>query len=308
MESSILVKHSSRKIHLLRSLKYSTAFHLGRNDLQSTVITIEEFSIEVQKLYYYSLFSNAFAANPKYFYLDLIYSCQELTFSLILLVNSTIYHEFQANTEDNFVSLYEFFVFFGIFYLAVNLESWSLLVSIIEEVLEFLKRIEKNSLSFLNENVDYITVFSNLRLMTEKFSNFKQKNKKSLKFDDFYSEIFQNKLSTDYEENFYCDNLEEIDYKGFLFKMVIKYLAAAYFRKNLKKGLFKIFQIETESFTFEQNAFNIQNILLFINEFEHKSYKTLKTIFNKFPVGELNLLIEEIKKIIIVYFVFFYCF
>jgi len=298
VESSILVKHCARKIHLLRSLKYSAAFHIGRNDLQMTLITMEEFSIEVQKLFYYGLLSNAFISNPKYFYLDLIYSCQELTFSLILLVNSKVYHEVQADLEENIVSLYEFFVFFGLFHLTLTLESWAMMGQIVEEMQEFIKRIEKNKLAFLNENVDYLSVFSDLRLMTEKISNFKQKNKKSLKNDDFFSDIFQSEISNEYEQNFSCDQLDEPNMRKFLFKTVIKYLSAAFFQKNLKKGIYKLFKIEKESMTFEHNAFKIQNILLFISEIEHKGLRKIKAVFNKIGAGELNLMLDEIKKIL----------
>ena len=211
--------------------------------------------------------------------------------------------EFQNSSKSEmiFVSLYEFFVFFGLFYLAISLESWTLLGGIIEEVLEFLKRIEKTQLAFLNENVDYITMFSNLRLMTEKISNYKQKNKKSFKSNDIFSEIFQNPGDSDYEQNFNCSNLEETDFKGFLFKMVIKYLSAAYFQKNLKKGIYKVFKIEKEDFVFEHNAFNIQNILLFINEYEQKLYNALKSLFNKFAPGEIHNLLENIRRIIAVF-------
>ena len=298
VEPQILVKHSARKIHLLRSLKYSAAFHLGRNDLQMTMITMEEFSLEVQKLFYYSLFSNAFIANPKYFYLDLIYSCQELTFSLILLVNSKIYLEVQNDLEENFISLYEFFVFFGLFHLTLTLESWAMMGQIIDEIQEFFKRIEKNKLAFLNENVDYLAVFSDLRMMTEKTSNFKLKNKKSLKNDDIFSEIFQNDFSSDFEQNFSTHQLEEPNMPKFLFKTVIKYLSAAFFQKNLKKNIFKLFKIDKESTVFEHNAFNIQNIVLFISELEHKAFRKIKAVFNKMGGGELNLMLNDIKMIL----------
>lgn len=43
----ILNKHCFRKIHLLRSLKYTSAFLLGQNDLVITFEKIDEFAIEV---------------------------------------------------------------------------------------------------------------------------------------------------------------------------------------------------------------------------------------------------------------------
>lgn len=302
VDEPILIKHCSRKIHLLRSLKYSVAFHLGRKDLQSAFERMEEFSIEVQKLYFFSLYSNPFVSNPKYFYLDLIYSCQELAFSLTLLVKSDCYKELKTKLHFNFIKLYEFFAFFGMFFLALNFEGWVLLAEIIDEVLNILDRYETETLTFMNENFDYVAAFGKLRKLTEKVSNFKQKNKKSLKHEDLYSEIFQINYSEEYEEKFSCKSLEENDFTKMLFKIVIKHLIVLYLNKNIRKRICKEFEIKEKSYIFDQNQFSIENILIFFDEFENKSYKTLKTIFNKFGVGELTLIIEDFKRIIFVSF------
>lgn len=298
IEDNILIHHCARKIHLLRSLKYSAAFYLGRKDLDSAFYKIEEFSKEVQKIFYYFLLSNPFTANPKYFYLDLIYSCQELTFSLVLLANSPIYQESKVEMQSGFVFLSEFFLFFGLYFISVSLESWILLGQIADELLEILRRNHNSKSMIISQNIDYIQIFGNLRLLTEGFSDFKQKNMKSLKKNDVYSDMFHINSSAEYERNFNCSTLEEIDFKQFLFKMVIKYLATAYIKQNLKMEIKKAFEFDKDDFSYDQNQFQIENILFFIDSFEEKSYKALKCIFNKFGSGELNSYLEDLKKII----------
>lgn len=306
IEENILIHHCARKIHLLRSLKYSAAFYLGRKDLDNALYKMEEFSKEVQKIFYYFLFSNPFTADPKYFYLDLIYSCQELTFSLVLLANSPIYQEQQIETQSGFIFLNQFFVFFGLYFISVSLESWILLGQIADELLEILRRDHNSKNMIFSQNIDYIQIFGNLRLMTENFSNFKQKNMKSLKKNDIYSDMFHINTSAQYEQNFNCSTLKEIDFKQFLFKMVIKYLATAYIKQNLKLEIKKAFEIIKDDFSYDQNQFQIENILFFIDAFEEKSYKSLKSIFNKFGAGELSSYLQDLKKIIKVIILHFY--
>lgn len=298
IDENILLHYCSRKIHLLRSLKYSTAFFLGRKELDSALIKIDEFSVEVQKLFYYSLFSNPFMPDPKYFYLDLIYSCQELTFTLVLLMNSPIYEEKKAENHENFIKLTEFFVFFGMYYLGTTLESWILVGQIANELCDFLKQSQNYRLVFSNQNNDYIQIFSSLRLMTENFSNFKQKNKKLVKNEDIYSELFSSNPHEEPELNQKCSKLDENDYKTFLFKIVIKYLSTIYLKENLKPEINRAFEVVSDLPPYDQNQFTVENILTFIDGFEEKSYKALKTIFNKFGAGELSNYLEEIKKII----------
>ena len=302
-KDDILLRHCFKKIQLLRSLKLSVSYLLGRRFLEPAFDSIMEFSVEIQKLYHYSILSNPFTHNPKYFWLDLIYAKQELVSTLNLLNSSEVFQEaFHENKNyKQLLNIIELFIFFGLFYISVNLQAWGLLLPIIEEFNSFLENLNnpnsKKDLFINDKRVDFVYFFNDLKKKTESLGELKQKSPKANKYLDLIAEAFPaNPYQNQPKDK---DNkIEELDPRKSLFQLLIQHLASSHFTKITVKQLEKTSHTKFENNGYNKERFSLENIVFFCSAFTEKMHKAFKSLLCKLSVSEICGFIEEIKPIL----------
>jgi len=250
--------------------------------------------------------SNPFTFNPKYFWLDLIYTEQELVSALNLLNFSEVFQKAYSENKNfkHILNIIESFIYFGLYYISTNLEAWILVLPIIEDYNTFLDSLNNDKgkeLFFNDKKMDFFYFFNDLKKKTDSLSELKQKNPKANKFIDLIAEAFP---SNHYQrqETIKHEIIEEIDPKINIFKLLIKYLCAVHYSKITIKQFEKASNMKFEKNTYDKNVFSLESVIFFCSVYVEKMYKAFKSMLFKLSFNEINAFVEEIKLILNVYF------
>ena len=269
-----------------------------------------DFSVEIQKLFHYSILGNPFTHNPKYFWLDLVYAQQELVSTLNLLNGSEVFQEAFSENKNykQILNIIELFIFFGLFYVSVNLQAFSLLLPIIEEFNSFLESLngpqQRKDLFINDKRVDFMYFFNDLKKKTETLGELKQKNPKANKYLDLIAEAFpSNPYQTQQGEQ--TKVLEEFEPRTGLFQILVMHLASAHFAKITVKQVEKTAHTKFETGSYDKDRFSLENIVFFCTSFAEKTRKAFKSLLCKLSVTEICSFAEEIKPILSVNFINF---
>lgn len=238
--------------------------------------------------------------------MDLIYSKQELVSSLNLLDSSEIFQEaFSGNKNfKRFLNIIELFIYFGVFYIASNLQAWSLFLPITEEYNTFLDNLsndKNNEFCLGDKKIDFIYFFNELKKKTEELDEMKQKGPKSNKYIDLISEAFP---ADPYQRQIKIKEeiIQELDPRINCFQFLIKYLCAQHFFKITIRQFEKNSNTKFETTSYNQKKFSLESIIYFCSAYVEKTQKAFKNLLYKLSINEIVSFVEEIKSILSVSF------